>query len=109
LHGAGTLSIKFNTRPTRSHTFPIAPIPIMPNFKPLGSVHGTWSFRHKPALADFSAREVSRMTARVRNIAISAVGSETEFRVLQNQMSFSVSQSIGNLSYPADADTIVLQ
>ena len=42
-------------------------------------------------------------------MAMSAVGSETECRVLQNQTPFSVSQSKGNSSYPADADTMILQ
>jgi hypothetical protein len=42
-------------------------------------------------------------------MAISAVGSETECRVLQNQTPFPVSQSMGNSSYPADADTTILQ
>lgn len=61
----------------RGCTFPIAPMPMMPSFKPLVSVHGTRLLLHRPARADFSAWEVLRIMARVRNIAMSAVGSET--------------------------------
>lgn len=80
-------------------TFPILPIPIIPKTKPLGSVVGTnprAPCLHFPSRACLSARLVSFKTARIRNIVISAVASDTAFRVLQNQIFSLVIQSTSN-------------
>ena len=90
-------------------TFPIAPIPTIPNVNPVGSRLGTRPFFHPPSLAPFSALYISLNTARIRNIAISAVASATASMVLQNQMPSCVIQSTSNSLKPAEADVMILQ
>ena len=77
-------------------TFPIVPMPTIPRIISDGSEHGTWSFLQRPLRAELSARVVSRTAARIRNMAISAVGSEVESRVLQNHMPCADIQSTSN-------------
>jgi len=69
-------------------TLPMAPIPIMPNFRPEGSLVGKNPVRQLPVLAVFSALVVFLNTAKIRNMAMSAVGPDAAFRVLQKYTPF---------------------
>lgn len=93
------------------HAFPIDPIPTIPKVNPVGSLAGTTpgAALQLPERALFSALVVFLNTARVKNIAMSAVASATASTVLQNQILSSAIQLTSNSLNPALADVIMRQ